>query len=228
VSHELRSPLASIVGSASILIEAPAIVADARLSALLAVVRDEAERLNHDIQNLLDASRISSAGVRPHLEWADPVDIVNAAVDSRRRLAPQHIELDLPDDLPLVHVDPVLIQQALAQVIGNALTYSAPESTVRIAASGQNGAVEIVVADQGAGLSSEERSRMLEKFYRGPRHHATVAGSGLGLWIAHAFVTACGGTLEPASPGIGRGTTITLKLAATQQSPSAPPGAADD
>ena len=85
VTHGLRTPLASIIGSASILVETPAVAQDKRSASLAGIVRDEAERLNHDIQRLVDASRISSAGVRPHLAWADPADIVNAALASQRR-----------------------------------------------------------------------------------------------------------------------------------------------
>ena len=89
-----------------------------KLKALVHDVRDEAERLNNDIQNLLDATRISSEGVNPHMEWAEPADIVNSAIDRcRRRLTERRVTLDLAPDLPLVHVDPVLVQQALVQII---------------------------------------------------------------------------------------------------------------
>ena len=81
VSHELRTPLAAILGAATVLGAAPAVAGDKKLKALADGVRDEAERLNNDIQNLLDASRISSDGVRPHIEWADPADIVNSAIE---------------------------------------------------------------------------------------------------------------------------------------------------
>src|SRR6185437_9263870 len=111
VSHELRTPLASILGAATVLSAAPALANENKLKALVHDVRDEAERLNNDIQNLLDASRISSDGLKPHIEWADPADIVHSALDRcRRRLADRRIALDMPGDLPLVHVDPVLVQ----------------------------------------------------------------------------------------------------------------------
>ena len=125
VSHELRTPLASIMGAATVLGAAPALKDDKKLQALVHDVRNEAERLNNDIQNLLDASRISSDGVMPHMEWADPADIVNSAIERcRNRLSGHSLAIDLPQDLPLVHVDPVLVKQALVQLFDNAVKYS--------------------------------------------------------------------------------------------------------
>ena len=112
VSHELRTPLASILGAATVLSAAPALANEKKLKALVHDVRDEAERLNNDIQNLLDASRISSDGIKPHIEWADPADIVNSAIERcRHRMSDRRIVLNLPADLPLIHVDPVLVSR---------------------------------------------------------------------------------------------------------------------
>jgi len=217
VSHELRTPLASIVGSTYVLANAPGLKQDARLAALADDVRHEAERLNDDIQNLLDATRITSAGVRPQLQWADVSDIVNAAAERRQRRLSSHVlELDVQDELPLVHADPVLVEQALGQILDNAAKYSPADSTIRVATRGRSGEVSIVVTDQGAGLTSEEQTRIWDRFYRSPRHHATTAGSGLGLWIARAFVVAIGGRIEATSVGTGRGTTVTIHLPAPQ------------
>lgn len=217
VSHELRTPLASILGSASILGQAPRVAEEARLSSLVDIIRGEAERLNSDIQNLLDASRISGPGVQAHLAWAEPPDIVNAALTRlRQRLSGHHIDLRLAEDLPLVRIDPVLVEQALSQVIDNAAKYSPPGTTITIAAHGSEGTVEISVSDQGAGLTADELGRMFERFYRGPRHKSAIKGSGLGLWIARAFIVASGGKLEAASEGAERGTTITVSLPAPQ------------
>lgn len=225
VTHGLRTPLASIIGSASILAETPAVAQDARSAGLAGIVRDEAERLNHDIQRLVDASRISSAGVRPHLTWADPGDIVNAALASQRRgLSGHRIVLRLPEELPLVHVDPVLIEQALGQIIDNAAKYSPAGSTIHIEGGRRGEQAAIAVRDEGAGLTEEERLHLFERFYRGPRSSATTTGSGLGLWIAQAFVIACGATLEAASPGAGRGATITMLLPAPSIVATVPPG----
>ncbi|HXX09376.1 MAG TPA: DUF4118 domain-containing protein [Pseudolabrys sp.] len=217
VSHELRTPLASILGAATVLSAAPALRQEKKLTALVHDVRDEAERLNNDIQNLLDATRISSDGIKPHAEWADPADIINSAVERcRHRLADRRLEVDLPRDLPLIHVDPVLVQQALVQIFDNAVKYSAPSSLITVAARAQDGRLTISVTDQGAGLTSAEKSKIWDRFARGERHAATTSGSGLGLWIAHAFIAANDGKVSAVSEGPGLGTTVAIELQVTQ------------
>jgi K+-sensing histidine kinase KdpD len=213
VSHELRTPLSSIIGSASVLAQSPAIAGDPRLAPLIDGLREEADRLNEHIQNLLDATRIRSEGIRPHPEWVDPGDIVNAAVERKRRLLAEHrLTVAVADDLPLVHVDPTLIEKALGQLIENAVKYSPPASPIEVKAEPDGGAVRIAVRDQGAGLEPEEWEKIWERFYRGARHRDSTPGSGLGLWIARALVNACGGTVEAFSAGVGRGSTLSLHL----------------
>ncbi len=217
VSHELRTPLASILGAATVLSAAPALQGEKKLKALVHDVRDEAERLNNDIQNLLDASRISSDGIKPHIEWADPADIVNSAIERcRQRMADRRLVLNLPSDLPLVHVDPVLVQQALVQVFDNAVKYSPAGSQISVAARARDGRMILSVSDQGAGLTAAEQLKIWDRFVRGDRHAATTSGSGLGLWIATAFVAANGGKIDAVSEGPGLGTAITIELPVTQ------------
>src|SRR5579863_147765 len=213
VSHELRTPLASILGAATILHNAPALAKDARLLALTGVVRDEAERLNIDIQNLLDATTISRQQVRPKLQWVEPVDIVNAAFEHRRRrLSGYPVTFDLHSNLPIVHVDPAQVEQALVQIIDNAAKYSPAGSPIRVAAHGSGRTVVLSVHDCGAGLTSEERRQVGGRFFRGPRHAVTTSGSGLGLWIAKAFISANGGKVEVESDGVDHGTTVSIHL----------------
>lgn len=218
VSHELRTPLSAILGAASVLAQTPTVARDARMAELTAVIREEAERLNSDIQNLLDASRISSQGVRARCVWSDPADLINTAVERYRRLPSEpRLDIRLPDDLPLVSVDPVLVEQALRQIIDNAVKYSPAASTVTIAAHRNgSGCVVLSVTDQGAGLTEEDQSRLFERFYRGARHQGTIPGSGLGLSIARAFVAASGGQLSVESRGAGHGTTVSIHLAASR------------
>lgn len=217
VSHELRTPLASILGAATVLTAAPALREEKKLRALIYDVRDEAERLNNDIQNLLDASRISSNGLKPHTEWADPADIINSAVERcRNRLSDRRVVLDLPNDLPPIHVDPVLVQQALVQIFDNAVKYSPSGSQITVRARTREGRMTLSVSDQGAGLSESEKTKMWDRFVRGERHVATTSGSGLGLWIASAFIAANEGTIDAASEGPGRGTTLTIELPVAQ------------
>ncbi len=215
VSHELRTPLSSIVGSASILAQAPDIAKNPHLFALTGVVREEAERLNEDIQNLLDATRISSAGLRPRPGWVDPADIVNAAVERKRRLLATHeTKVTVADDLPLVHVDPALIEKALGQFIENAVKYSPPGSLIEITAAQKEDMLEIAVRDHGVGLSPGEDLKIWDRFYRSPHVRDRVAGSGLGLWIARALVAACGGRTDAVSAGVGYGSIFSLLIPA--------------
>jgi two-component system sensor histidine kinase KdpD len=228
VSHELRTPLASILGAATVLANAPALARDERLLGLAGVVRDEAERLNSDIQNLLDATTISRQQVRPKPQWCEPVDIVNAAVEHRRRrLAGHQVTLDLHANLPIVRVDPAQVQQALAQILDNAAKYSSEPAPIHVAARAEGAAVVISVHDQGAGLTDEEKRQVGQRFFRGARHAGITSGSGLGLWIAHAFISANGGKVEVASDGAGRGTTVSIHLPATPDEPAAAPGPAE-
>jgi two-component system, OmpR family, sensor histidine kinase KdpD len=213
VSHELRTPLASILGAATILANAPALAADERLHALTGVLRDEAERLNNDIQNLLDATTISRQQVRPKLQWIEPVDIVNAAVEHRRRrLAGHPVRLELDSNLPIVRADPAQVEQALVQILDNAAKYSADGAPIRVAARPNGHAIILSVHDCGAGLSSDEKRQVGGRFFRGQRHAATTSGSGLGLWIANAFISANGGKVEVESEGVDRGTTVSIFL----------------
>jgi two-component system sensor histidine kinase KdpD len=213
VSHELRTPLAAILGAATVLRGSPAVAQDERLRSLAGVVRDEAERLNNDIQNLLDATRISRHQIKPQLEWIEPADIVNSALERRqRRLADHKVVLDMDSNLPFIYVDPVLVQQAFVQIVDNAAKYSPGGSTIDISA-GRNGHdVVLSVHDRGAGLTKDEMVQLGERFFRGHRLAGITSGSGLGLWIAKAFVGANGGRLQAASAGADQGTTVSLFL----------------
>ena len=213
VSHELRTPLASILGAATVLSKSPVIAKDERLTSLAGVVRDESERLNNDIQNLLDATRISREQIRPRQEWIEPQDIVNSALERRRRrLAGHNVSLDMDSNLPLIYVDAVLVEQALVQVVDNAAKYSPPGSPIVIAAKRNGRDVVLSVKDQGVGLTPEESAQRGERFFRGARHAATTSGSGLGLWIAKAFVTANGGKIQAVSAGADHGAVVSIHL----------------
>jgi two-component system sensor histidine kinase KdpD len=219
VSHELRTPLASILGAATVLRSAPAVAGDPRLQELANVVREEAERLNNDIQNLLDATRISSEGIHARLEWTEPADIVNSAIARcQRRLEQHRITLDIPENLPLIQVDSILVQQALVQVLDNAGKYSPPRSTIAVVLNATEDTIRIAVSDTGAGLVGDEQLRLWDRFFRGARNASAVGGSGLGLWIARAFVKANSGSLSAFSEGAGRGTVITIELPAVPHS----------
>ncbi len=197
VSHQLRTPLVSILGAATVISQAPGNNANPKLASLANVLRYEVDRLNGDVQDLLDAALISSAGVRLDCEWVEPTDIINAAIERRQRLLSGHrVALDLPADLPFVYVDPVLLEQALGQIIDNAAKYSRPGTTITLSIKTKDRSIVLLVKDEGIGLVGDERTRLWERFFRGERHASNVTGSGLGLWIAKAFVTANEGEIH--------------------------------
>ena len=208
VSHELRTPLASVLGGVSILADAPAVATDPRLASLANGIRDEAVRLNNDIQNLLDAARITT-GLQSRKDWSEPADIINAAVERIRLRYPERtFDVKLGPNLSLIQVDPVLIEQALGQIIANAAKFSPAHTGVRIVAEADARHLTISVRDEGVGLTVDEKDRLPERFFRGSRHIGKIPGSGLGLWIANTFVMSSGGKLEAESLGEGRGTTM--------------------
>jgi two-component system, OmpR family, sensor histidine kinase KdpD len=212
VSHDLRTPLASIVGASTILVDAPSLRQDPRLRALLEVLHEEAGRLNDDIQNLLDAVRITNDDVRARAEWVDLTDVVNAAIERRRaRFVGRPIEVNLAANLPLVKVEARLIEQALGHILENAAKYSPPGSTIAVRAVAEAERLMLSVRDEGIGLTREEIEHVWERSFRGARH-PDVGGTGLGLWIARAFVVANGGTVVAESAGPRRGTTISIGL----------------
>jgi len=216
-SHELRSPVAAILGSASVLDEIAKRRADKELHALVTGMHREARRLDADIQNLLDTVRITDTGIKPHFVWTDPADCFNAAIRQRAdRLAGHRLKIDIDPELPLLQVDPVLLEQAVGQVIENAAKYSPPESEIEVEARQQAGEVVLSVTDRGVGLTGEEAAQLFRRAVRGRRHIGKVPGLGLGLWIASIFVSANGGTLSAHSAGAGLGTTMSIRLPVRQ------------
>jgi two-component system sensor histidine kinase KdpD len=213
VSHELRTPLASILGASTVLSAAPEITANARLESLAAVIHHESERLNVEIQNILDASRISSDGLQVKLEWAEPADFVNAALERcRHRLAKHPVEVNMPDELVLLQIDPVLMERALGQILDNAAKYSPEGSMIDVQGRRETDSFVLTVTDRGAGLDPSDRSLLGQKFFRGKRHAQSTSGLGLGFWIANAFVGANQGTVEAASEGVNNGLVVKIRL----------------
>jgi two-component system, OmpR family, sensor histidine kinase KdpD len=229
VSHELRTPLASILGSCSVLNQMPAIRDDRQSQALVEAIHDQAGRLDSEICDLLNATRISAKGVQPQLIWTDPTDIVSAALKQKeRRLASHWVELDLARDVPLVRVDSVLVEQALGQLLENAAKYSPMGSEIKINSRCERDQVVLSVKDQGSGLTADEKDQLGKRCFRGERRSVGASGSGLGLWIASTFIAANGGTLHAESQGPNLGTTISLRLPTVSQDTPELAGAIDD
>jgi two-component system sensor histidine kinase KdpD len=213
VSHELLTPLSSILGASTVLSLAPEINRNARLKELATQIHQDSERLNVNIQNILDASRISSNGLNAKLEWVEPADFINAALHRcRKRLAGRAVEVTLPEELTLLRIDPILMERALEQILDNATKYSPPESAINVCGYSDAGQFVISVIDHGAGLSADDRAQLGRKFFRGNRQSQVPSGLGLGFWIATALVTANGGAIEAASEGVDKGMTVTVRL----------------
>jgi K+-sensing histidine kinase KdpD len=213
LSHELRSPLAAIKGSASVLESIPSIRDENQALPLVSTITGEAERLDSFIGNLLHAMRVSAGDIRPHFSCADPKDLVNAAIHRRsRQLAAHDVKVSFGSDLPMVDVDSTLVEEACGQLLENAAKYSPRGSTISVAVSPEAGCVNIAISDRGAGITAEERAQLGQRSFRGERHRDVVPGAGLGFWIASTFINANNGSIEIASEGLGCGTTASIRL----------------
>jgi two-component system, OmpR family, sensor histidine kinase KdpD len=192
VSHDLRTPLATIKISASTLGNPDADIAAEERQELLALIDDQVDRLNRLVTNLLDMSRIQSGALELRRQPIAVVDLVTEAVRGLGLTDPGRITMNLPDDLPLVDVDHLLIGQVLTNLLDNASRY-APEGTP-ISVTGRfrsDGRVEVAVTDQGPGLGPDDHDVIFQMF----TGRGSVGGSGVGLWIAQAFVEAHGETI---------------------------------
>lgn len=194
VSHDLRTPLASITGAASTLRSQGDKLAPGVRNELLESISEEALRLSRLVGNLLDMTRLES-GVELRRDLYPLEEIVGAALQRMEpQLAGREVRVSLPEDLPMVNVDDVLLGQVLVNLIENATKYSAPESAIEIVAAAMPEAVQLEVRDRGPGFAQGEEKRLFEKFYRGKSEG--VRGAGLGLAICRAIVMAHRGTIE--------------------------------
>lgn len=220
VSHDLRTPLASIIGSATTLIEYGNSIKDVDRRELLSTVLGESERLNRYIQNLLDMTRLGQGGLELKRDWVDVGDVVNAAVD-RLRSVSAHVNFDvqLAPELPLLFVHGAFIEQALVNILDNALRFSPSGGTISIRGRQEQEEVLIEVCDDGPGIPEEERDRIFDMFYSlsGSDRHAQ--GTGLGLAICRGLIGAHGGQVTAGEGPAGRGTClqITLPVIAPEQ-----------
>jgi K+-sensing histidine kinase KdpD len=229
LSHELRSPLAAIRGSASVLESMPAIRNEDQAHSLVEGITDQVERLDGFIGNLLNATRVSSSDVRPHLECADPRDVVNAAIRRRsRQLAGHNVTIGFDDDLPMINVDSALVEEACGQLLENAAKYSPSGSTISVNTRAAQGRVIVSISDSGVGITADEQRQLGRRSFRSQRHQVTIPGSGLGFWIASTFIKANEGSIEIASGGQGQGTTASIILPEAEIEDDESMGSADE
>ncbi len=215
ISHNLRTPLASITGALSSLRDDDQMLdADARRE-LLNTAWEEAERLNHLVGNLLNMTRLEAGAMRLALETCDVQDLVGVTLaQMANRLRHRQIVMDVPNTLPPVVIDLVLVAQALVNLVDNAVKYSPVDTPIDIRASVDQGDVVIEVTDQGGGIPPAELEHIFDKFYRVQQRNNT-SGTGLGLSISKGIVELHGGRIRAANqPGGGTTFSIALPIAA--------------
>ncbi|MBV7524239.1 MULTISPECIES: sensor histidine kinase [unclassified Pseudomonas] len=213
VSHDLRTPLTSMRGSIdSLLALGEAIPLEDRRE-LLEGTRDEAERLDRYIQNLLDMTRLGHGALKLARDWVSPADIVGSALNRLRTvLAPLQVSTDVPAELPLLYVHAALIEQALINVLENAARFSPSHGRLQLCAGADDSELFFSVSDEGPGIPEEDRAKIFDMFYTAARGDRGGQGTGLGLAICQGMVGAHGGHISVADGIEGRGTCITLHL----------------
>jgi two-component system sensor histidine kinase KdpD len=226
VSHDLRTPLASITGAASTLLEGESRLDAGTRRDLLEALHEEADRLNRLVQNLLEMTRLESGALQLHTEWHSVEEVVGAALGRfSKALAHRAVTTRVPADLPLVPMDDVLIEQVLINLVDNVLKYTPAESPVEVSAENTGTAVLVEVADRGPGLPPGEERRIFEKFHR-TEATPSVRGAGLGLAICQGIVRAHGGRIWAENrPGGGVAIRFTLPLKEAPPVLSEPDGA---
>ena len=214
VSHDLRTPLVSIIGAASSLIEADQALGETGRRSMAETIRDEGERLNRYVQNLLDMTRLGYGALSVKREPVDLREVVGRALRRLERdLAAHRVVRDMPAGLPDASGDPVLLEQVVTNILDNAAKYAPAGSDVTIWAGQKDRSVLLVISDQGPGIPEPDRPHVFDMFFRVRTGDGQPGGTGLGLAIAKGIVDAHGGSVrvEPASAD-GRGTRISISL----------------
>lgn len=223
VSHDLRTPLATIKGAATALYQEDMPWNTPAGKQLVATLIDEADRLNRLVGNLLDMSRIEGGALNPARAWEDLGEIVGVVLAHMRPILSTHpLYISVPSDLPLIWVNAILIDQVLTNVLENAVTYTPAETLLRLAAHIQGEELWIEVADEGPGIPPDALPHIFDKFFRviGPERHAD--GTGLGLAISAGILAVHGGRMWAENRPTG-GAVFTIALPLHPPDASPPP-----
>ncbi|RPW02683.1 sensor histidine kinase [Pseudomonas aeruginosa] len=213
VSHDLRTPLTAMRGSIDSLLALGEAIPPADRRELLESTRDEAERLDRYIQNLLDMTRLGHGGLKLARDWVAPGDIVGSALNRLRAvLAPYRVQAIVANDLPLLYVHAALIEQALINVLENAARFSPNHGRLRIEVGQDAAELRFAVSDEGPGIPEAEREKIFDMFYTAARGDRGGQGTGLGLAICQGMIGAHGGRISVGEGLDGRGTTLVLHL----------------
>jgi len=217
VSHELRSPLTSIKGIISSLLQKDIKFDDETRDMLLVSVSEETDRLARLVTNLLDMSKLEAGVWKPEKERCHISDIINEALERQKWVHKQHIfEIDLEPDLPEIYADYSQIRQVLINLLENAVAYSKGGTKIVVRARSVNGGVEVSVSDQGMGIPREDLGKIFDKFYRGSQKRQGYGGAGLGLAICQAIILSHGGQIWAESE-IGQGSMFHFTLPVLSQ-----------
>ncbi|TDK35039.1 sensor histidine kinase KdpD [Rhizobium deserti] len=224
ISHDLKTPLAAIMGSAGTLRDFGADIPEDARAELLTTVIDESERLNRFIANLLDMTRIGSGAMEPNYAYHFAGDIVGTALSRAVKIIAAHrLDIAIAPDLPMLKVDPVLFEQVFFNLIDNAAKYAPEGSLITIRGWRDGGAVLFSVMDEGPGIPPDDLERIFDSFYRVRKGDHVQAGTGLGLSICRGFVEAMGGTVRAANRSAyglnASGAVFTIRMPV----PAAPP-----
>ncbi|AJA61166.1 MULTISPECIES: sensor histidine kinase [Bradyrhizobium] len=213
ISHDLKTPLASVLGAASTMRDLAGALSDTEKRDLLATVIDESERLNRFIANLLDMTKLESGAVVPNAALHDLGEIVGSALRRATKILTAHkVELVLAADLPMLQLDAVLFEQVLFNLLDNAAKYSLPDTTISIRSRREGNHVVLEIADQGGGIPPDELESVFDKFYRVQKGDHVRPGTGLGLAISRGFVEAMQGTISAANRSDRSGAILTIRL----------------
>jgi len=218
VSHEMRTPLASIVGFAELLLTRDSSVDQRRR--YLDIMLQEAKRLTSLINDFLDLQRLEGGPHKLRTAETDMTQLVRRAVDSVPIDPKTPIKIDIPADLPMVVVDSDAVLQVMTNLLSNARKYSPDGGEIMVTARRTGESVEISVEDHGLGLEPDEMNKLFNKFYRADRaERLNIKGTGLGLAICRRIVQAHGGRISASSDGVGKGTTFMFRLPIALTSP---------
>jgi two-component system, OmpR family, sensor histidine kinase KdpD len=213
ISHDLKTPLAGILGSASALRGLSGALDGPAKADLISTIIDEAERLNRFIANLLDMTKLESGAVVPNSARHDLGELVGSALERTSKILAHHrIEVDLARDLPMVEIDPVLFEQVLFNLLDNAAKYAPVGTTVRIQSWRDRDSIGLQVLDEGEGILPGDLEQIFDKFYRARKVDQVRAGTGLGLAISRGFIEAMHGTISAANRTDRTGAVFTIRL----------------
>ena len=213
ISHDLKTPLASVLGSAGTMRDLADRLTDGEKAELLATIIDESERLNRFIANLLDMTKLESGAVAPKLAPYDLSEIIGSTLQRTVKILRHHsVQLDLATDMPMVSLDAVLFEQVLFNLLDNAAKYAAAGTTIFIRTWRDRTTVSLQILDEGEGIPQDDIEHIFDKFYRVQKTDQVRPGTGLGLAISRGFVEAMNGTIVAGNRTDRRGAVFTISL----------------